>query len=290
MMEAAGSYIEIKVKAAPDLQEIFIAELAENGFDHFVEEDDHVSAFTAHDHYLAVKEQVDEIILKYGIEVISRKEIKNDTNWNSKWEENFDPVMVDDDIYVRALFHPSMPGVKHEILIQPKMSFGTGHHETTQLMLRLMLELDFKEAACLDMGTGTGVLAILASRLGASYIAAVDYDEWCILNASENFELNNIHGIHLFKNDIAFIQDHQFLASWNQFEKHIILSNITRNYNMENLPSYGNISNPGDVIILSGFYESDLEDLKEKALNSGLIYVKSKVKNSWCAAVFKRPR
>jgi ribosomal protein L11 methyltransferase len=290
MMEAAGSYIEIKVKAAPEMQEIFIAELAENGFDHFVEGDDHVSAFATFDHYLKVKELVDEIILKYGIEVISQKEIKNDINWNSKWEENFEPVMVDDDIYVRALFHPSMPGIKHEILIQPKMSFGTGHHETTQLMLTLMLELDFKDAACLDMGTGTGVLAILASRLGASYIAAVDYDQWCILNASENFELNDISNIQLFKNDIAFISDEHFNSTWKTYDKHVILSNITRNYNMENLPAYGNISNPGDVIILSGFYESDLEDLKEKALNSGLNYVKSKVKNSWCAAVFKRPR
>jgi ribosomal protein L11 methyltransferase len=287
-MEIKDTYIEIRVAADAQMQDIIIAELSELGFDNFVQEDDAIAAYTFRDNYEKEKKNVEDILRKYEMAVISINDIKNDINWNSKWEEYFEPVQIGNEVYIRAIFHEPKPEFTHEIIIQPKMSFGTGHHETTQLMMELMLQVEFRNTACLDMGTGTGVLSILASQLGASFIAAVDYDEWCILNAAENFGLNNIANVSLAKGDSSFLSDHEFLKSWNFYESHIITSNITKNYNLENLQAYSNICRAGDVILLSGFYETDLQDLQEKALNCGLKYVKSKVKNKWCAVQFQR--
>jgi ribosomal protein L11 methyltransferase len=280
------TYTELTLEAGSELQEVLIAELSELQFDNFTQEDDRVTAYTLKENFEQVKHDAYDLVERYKVKLLSIREVENNINWNQKWEENFEPIVVGSEIYVRALFHPDKEGFRHRIIIQPKMSFGTGHHETTQLMLELMLEQDFAAAACLDMGCGTGVLAILAEQLGAALTIAVDYDEWCFDNTQENFELNDIQRAVAVLGDARVLEETDFLEMWLPHQRRILLSNITRNYNLENLPMYHNISQPGTVILLSGFYEQDLEDLRKEAENYGIKFVKSKTKNNWCAAVF----
>lgn len=280
------SYTELHIEADNEKQELLIAELSELSFDNFTQEENILKAYALTQPYLLVKQDVVEILNRYETKLLSENIIENDVNWNKKWEENFEPIIIGEEIYVRAQFHDSREGFKHEIIIQPKMSFGTGHHETTQLMMELMLEQDFNEVACLDMGCGTGVLAILADQLGAAYTIAIDYDEWCYENTQENFELNNIQNASAVLGDVKVLADPEFLELWMPYPKRVILSNITKNYNLENLGMYHNIAQPSTVILLSGFYENDLQDLRNEAENFGMKFVKSKTRNNWCAAVF----
>ncbi len=280
------SYTELSFEADTATQELLIAELSMLSFENFTQEENLLMAYALTTPYLLEKTETEEIIAKYGVKLLSVKVIANNVNWNEKWEENFEPIFIGNEIYVRALFHEQRNGFKHEIIIQPKMSFGTGHHETTQLMMELMLEQDFSGSACLDMGCGTGVLAILAEQLGALSIVAIDHDEWCFENTKENFDTNNIQYAMAILGDVRALSEASFQEGWARYTKRIILSNITKNYNLENLGSYHNISNQGGVIILSGFYESDLQDLRNEAESQKLKFVKSKTKNNWCAAVF----
>ena len=279
-------YHELKINASGEHQDILIAEMSELDFVSFTQEDDYIQAYILQEKFNEQKEAIDEILLRYGVPAPAIQLLENNINWNARWEENFNPIEIPPDIRVRAPFHAPDPSYRYDILIQPKMSFGTGHHETTQLMLELMLEVDFNNAVCLDMGCGTGVLAILANRLGAVFTIAIDYDAWCFENAAENFELNHIDNATVVLGDAATLSDEEFLALWLPHNKRVILSNITRNYNIENLAQYHNITQPGSVILLSGFYESDLNDITKAALSYGIKFVKSKSKNNWCAALF----
>jgi ribosomal protein L11 methyltransferase len=281
-------YTELNIEADNDTQEMLIAELSELHFDNFTQEDNTLVAYALSNHYILVKKDAEEIIEKYKARLISTKEIENNINWNKQWEENFEPIIIGDVIYVRALFHEPRLEFKHEIIIQPKMSFGTGHHETTQLMMELMLERDFKQAVCLDMGCGTGVLAILAEQLGAEQIIAIDFDQWCFENTEENFTINEVLQGTVILGDSTVLANEVFLDLWLPYSKRIILSNITKNYNMGNLSIYHNISEQGTVILLSGFYETDLQDLINEGNNYGMKFVKSKTRNNWCAAVFEQ--
>ncbi|GAB3019577.1 50S ribosomal protein L11 methyltransferase [Niabella terrae] len=197
-------------------------------------------------------------------------------NWNQLWESNFEPVTVDDFAGIRAHFHPPLPGVQHEIIITPKMSFGTGHHATTFLMMQAMRRLDFKGKAVLDFGTGTGVLAILAHQLGAVEVLANDIDNWSIENARENFAVNQATAIRLFQADHC--------RTGQSFD--IILANINRNVLLDNISDLAAQLYPGGKLLLSGLLESDQQRLIEAAETAGLILKEKAKKENWICLLF----
>jgi len=190
-------YLEFKVSCKPEYTEILIAELAEVGFDSFMENEAGFEAYIEED--LFQRESFDEVISQYqdaaAISVAEGRMEK--VNWNTEWEKNYDPIEVGDEVYVRASFHAPKEGVKHEIVINPKMSFGTGHHATTYLMLTHLLNLDIKGKRVIDIGAGTGILAIMAHKLGASEVEAFDIDDWCVDNGNENFDLNGMTQVRM---------------------------------------------------------------------------------------------
>lgn len=201
-------------------------------------------------------------------------------NWNEEWEKNFEPVVVENLICIRAPFHPANKTVKHEIIIMPKMSFGTGHHQTTQLMCEAMYACDFKDKRVLDMGCGTGVLAILAHLLKAKNILAIDIDDWSVENSIENCTANNCTGITVKKGDIESIERLENLD--------IILANINKNILKKHIPFYSKKLNLKGKLFLSGFFKTDVDELIELAEENSLRLQTPYFKDEWAALVFEK--
>jgi ribosomal protein L11 methyltransferase len=259
-------------------QDLLINALGEIGFDTFEEVD---LGFKA---YITIN-AFDEKVLKqtiqpyrelftftYDITLVPQK------NWNELWESNFEPIQIRDQIWVRATFHPERPDFPYEIVIDPKMAFGTGHHETTSMMMDLMLTADMVGKKVLDMGCGTGILAILASKLGASAVTAIDYDEVCYESTIENSALNHIGNIVPICGSKEAIPDERY---------HIILANINRNILLEQIERYSEVLLPDGEIYFSGFYESpDLEIITDEARKYGLKYINHLKTKDWVAAKF----
>lgn len=214
--------------------------------------------------------------ISYTVEKVAK------TNWNEAWEKNFDPVIVDDRVLVRAPFHDIKGDFDHEILIMPKMSFGTGHHATTAQMLSLQLDLEFQDKSVLDVGTGTGVLAIMALKLGASHVEATDIDDWCIENSLDNLSLNGFEGIRVEQGEI------KNLSFNNTFD--VVIANINKNVLLSEIDHYVNLLKNEGHLFLSGFYEKDIPDLKQAASKLGLKLIKSVSKDDWSALLFNRIR
>lgn len=197
-----------------------------------------------------------------------------DKDYNEEWERQHQPVLVDGFCWVRAPFHPHRDDVKYEIEIEPKMSFGTAHHATTYLMLSLLEQQPVEGLRVLDMGSGTGVLAILAAKKGAAYVEAIDVDEWAFRNAQENFERNGVQVN-------ALLGDASSLTADKHFD--LILANINRNILLRDMPAYAAVLNQGGTLLLSGFYEHDVQALQDKAEMLGLRLVQQKSRNDWTA-------
>lgn len=258
--------------------DLLIDELADMGFDTFEETDFGFKAYIPSEDF--DKGQVDDrlalyndmITFSYEVNLIPHK------NWNEVWESNFKPIEVGDQIYVRATFHDAKPEFPYEIIIDPKMAFGTGHHDTTCLMMSSMLETDFKGKKVLDMGCGTGILAILAAKLGASNLTAIDYDMLCYKSTFENTALNHVKGVHVICGSKEEIPQEEF---------DIILANINRNILTDQMERYSEVLKPGGEIYFSGFYEhNDLDIIKESAHKNGFNYISHKTSNHWVAAKF----
>jgi len=199
-------------------------------------------------------------------------------NWNEIWESNFEPLQVGECCYIRATFHESHPEYQYEIVIDPKMAFGTGHHQTTALMMQFMLDENFKEQQVLDMGCGTGILAILASKMGAKEVLAIDYDEICFESTIENSEINNISNIKVLCGSKEVIPVKKFDT---------ILANINRNILLDQLDRYAEVAKPGTALFLSGFYEEpDLEIIKQKCISIGFAFKQHLELNNWVSAKF----
>ncbi|MCW8309734.1 50S ribosomal protein L11 methyltransferase [Sphingobacterium sp. InxBP1] len=259
-------------------KDLLIADLADIGFDTF---EDTESGFAAYIPAANLDLQALETLmlnLDEGIEVNYKvSEIENQ-NWNKLWESNFNPIEVGEQCYVRATFHDTKPDFPYEIIIDPKMSFGTGHHQTTSMMLQYILEDEFEGKAVLDMGCGTGILAILASKKGANPILAVDYDEICVDSVRENSVLNQVDNIEPLCGSYEVLEGRSFDS---------ILANINRNILLEQLPQYAHSIQHNGALYLSGFYEQeDLPMLLEAAQSLGFEFVSKKVLNNWCAAKF----
>ncbi|MEM7086612.1 MAG: 50S ribosomal protein L11 methyltransferase [Bacteroidota bacterium] len=272
-------YIEYDFKVQP-LQpgtEILIAELGQVGFESFVENEEGVKAYIQKEEWN--KEILDQIYILSSSEfdmTYVHREIEQ-INWNAEWEKNFEPIVVSDLCAVRAPFHTPYE-VKYEIVIEPKMSFGTGHHETTFMMLTYVLESEFENQTVLDMGCGTSVLAILAEMRGATQIDAIDIDEWCVENSKENVIRNNCSHIKVQLGDAARIPSE---ATYNT-----IIANINRNILLNDMATYVNALKKGGALFLSGFYKEDLSMIKETCNNLGLQFVDNKERNNWVAAQF----
>ncbi|WP_116770653.1 50S ribosomal protein L11 methyltransferase [Maribacter litoralis] len=271
-------YIEYRftVKPKEPASDILIAELGEAGFESFVEEDDDVLAYIQKtDWSIAILDDI-YILQNSNFEITYEyKEIAQE-NWNATWEQNFQPIIVDDICMIRAPFHEKIK-VDYDIVIEPKMSFGTGHHETTHMMLQHILQLDVKDKTVLDMGSGTGVLAILAGMRGATSIDAIDIDNWCYLNTKENVARNNMDFISVYEGDVALLEGKKY---------DLIIANINRNILLADLPSYAKSLNEGGILLLSGFYTQDLEMISQKCTELQLKFEKNLERNNWVAAKY----
>jgi ribosomal protein L11 methyltransferase len=256
-------------------RELLIAMLAEIGFDGFEEEENILNAYIHNSEFH--RGTLDDVSARIKIPYIITE--LPDKNWNEVWESNFAPVVVEDFCAVRADFHEPIANVMHEIVITPKMSFGTGHHATTFMMMQQMQQINFRGRHVLDFGTGTGVLAILADKCGAATVVAVDNDDWSINNARENFERNNCSTITLVKADTAAMDE--------QFD--VILANITRNVIMQNFSHFIDHLSARGVLLLSGLLADDEMDISKKAAEYNLTLDTKTEKNNWLSLRFQKP-
>jgi ribosomal protein L11 methyltransferase len=270
-------YIEVKFTCSEDFKEILIAELYTSGFDSMMETDAGIDAYV-------LVEEYDEGVLKALVEKYQEASISYSTsefenkNWNEEWEKNYDPIVVEDKCLVRATFHESMGDYPYEIIITPKMSFGTGHHSTTYLMIKHQMGIDHKGKRVLDAGCGTAILAVMAEKLGAQDIVAYDIDDWSIENAPENVALNDCKNIQVLGGTISTIE--------LEGEFDIILANINKNVLLEELEAYSKFTKSGGNVILSGFYVGDNDDLIAKANEVGLNLTGQSEKNDWSSLIF----
>ncbi|MBZ9731243.1 50S ribosomal protein L11 methyltransferase [Salegentibacter sp. JZCK2] len=274
----SSNYLEFKFKIEPlqPASEILVAELGYLGFESFVEEEDGLTA------YIPAEEYEDDLLA--GVHILQSEEFQityskgeiEQVNWNEEWEKNFSPILVDDICSVRAPFHPE-PDTEFDIVIEPKMSFGTGHHATTHMMIQHILKNDWTDKAVLDMGCGTGVLAILASLKGAKFVDAIDIDNWCYQNTLENVGRNDCDNINVEEGGAELLQDRKY---------DMILANINRNILLRDLPIYKNCLNKGGNLFLSGFYEEDIPVIKKACIDLGLEYVDHLDRNNWVAIKF----
>ncbi|MCA5005777.1 50S ribosomal protein L11 methyltransferase [Sphingobacterium bovistauri] len=259
-------------------KDLLIAELADIGFDTFEDAENGFSGYIPSSNLdlQALETLLLGKVVDYHLDY-TVADIKEE-NWNALWESNFNPIIVDGMCYVRATFHESKPEYNYEIIIDPKMSFGTGHHQTTSMMLSYILENEFKDKKVLDMGCGTGILAIFASKKDANTVLAVDYDDICVESVKENSELNNIENIEAMLGSKEVIADKKF---------NTILANINRNILLDQLSTYAACLEQKGELYISGFYEiEDLPILKAACANNDLTFVSHKTLDKWCAAKF----
>ena len=272
-------YLEFKIKCLDEFQEILIAELAEIGFDSFLENEDGIDAYILESEF--DREKFTAVISEYqeAGQITLTEGIMPKVNWNEEWEKNYDPIAVEDLVYVRASFHDPKPGFKHEIVINPKMSFGTGHHATTYQMLRHQGELDHSGKRVLDVGSGTGILAIMAVLLGAAEVEAFDIDDWCVDNGNENFDLNGL----TTRMGLGTIREVNPVGPFD-----IVLANINKNVLLDEMGIYASLLTPGGHLLLSGFYTEDIEDLLEVASPLGLSLLEKSTKDNWAALILQK--
>jgi len=265
-----------KVEPVQPGTEILIAELGYAGFESFVETPDGVIAYIQEGgHSESILESIyilssEEFKITFTFETIAQ------TNWNAEWEKNFNPIVVGDQCAIRAPFHEPFE-VKYEIIIEPKMSFGTGHHETTHMMIEHILASDFTNKSVLDMGCGTGILAILAMKKGALKVEAIDIDNWCYLNSLENISRNDCNQIIVLEGDASLLEGKQY---------DVIIANINRNILLNDLSTYVACLNKNSSLFLSGFYNSDCALIEASCQKLGLKLETKRTRNNWVALKF----
>lgn len=259
--------------------EILIAELGEKAFESFEETAIGVSAYVQQD--LWTEDILEDIFILQSDQftITYRKEEIEQVNWNEEWEKNFDPIDVDGVCYIRAPFHEKTQA-KYDIVIEPKMSFGTGHHETTYMMVRQILTNDMQDKVVLDMGCGTAILAILASMRGAKQVDAIDIDNWCYLNSIENAERNACTNVEVFEGDASILT--------KEPKYDVVLANINRNILLNDMDHYIKTMKENGEIYFSGFYTEDVSSIKKAAEEKGLTFENQLEKNNWVSLKFKK--
>ncbi len=274
------NYLELHLRLSPDYTDILIAELAELGFGSFVESDEGFNAYIIEPDFSEAA--VQEVIAKYADQTAIAYEVSSleKRNWNAEWERDYEPIEVANQVRVRASFHPEDARFRYDIVIDPKMSFGTGHHETTAMMLEQQLTLDFTGKTVLDVGSGTGILAILAAKMGAKAVLAFDIEEWAVENARENAEVNECPQITVFQGTIEDVEPS------NKYD--IVVANINRNVLLAEIPTYTNFLVRNGYLVVSGFYENDAIDIQQKATETGLSFVTSMTNREWTSLLFQK--
>lgn len=273
--------IKLTINPAEPWKDIFTSMMADAGCDSFMDGENDNELLC----YIPVKDYDDttirEVVENHGfpdVEVSFSLQSMPDKDWNAEWEANYSPVTIADRCYIRAPFHPAKPECEFEIIIEPKMSFGTAHHATTFQMVEYILETELKGKSLLDMGSGTGVLAILAFMHGARPVTAIDNDEWAYRNGLENVAHNHCPEVKVLLGDASLLGAEKY---------DIILANINRNILLNDIPTYVKCLNSGGLLFMSGFYETnDLDIIKKCCAENGMQYVSHKVKDNWCAAEF----
>ena len=273
-------YTRLQVVCDPEYSEILMAELAEAGFDTFMEIDGGFEAYAEDDR--ADRDGIEEIQKKYShvnpLQFVFGRVEKQ--NWNEEWEKNVDPIFVDDTVLVRASFHKIDRAFPIEIIITPKMSFGTGHHQTTHLMLSSQLKMDHKGKRVMDAGCGTAILSVMASKMGARAVEGFDIDEWSVLNGKENAEVNGTTNIHI---EQGTIRDMKFDESFDT-----VLANINKNVLLNEMELYAWHLKAGGMLLISGFYTRDIQDLVACAKSFGLTYVRDSERETWASVLFAK--
>jgi ribosomal protein L11 methyltransferase len=267
---------QFSISCNPSFREILMAEFTAIGFNDFQETE---NGFITNSNSIIDIDALDSIINRYTEKSGASYTIEEIAieNWNKKWEASYHPIIIADKCIVRASFHPPEPEYPIEIIINPKMSFGTGHHETTALMMEAQLEIEHTNKSILDAGCGTGILSILAGKLDAKLITAFDADEWVMDNVQENFKLNDTSGEILH----GTVQSLVFPLMFD-----IILANINKNILLVDIPYYAKLLKSNGSLLLSGFYQSDIGEIEQLALINGLKLTLSNVKNDWAMAQF----
>jgi ribosomal protein L11 methyltransferase len=272
-------YIQYTIHTLPERAAMLTAELADLGFESFVETDTGIEAYINEPAY--DEAQCQSIFDKYDIAPNHiTKQVIAPQNWNAAWEADYQPIFVGNDICVRAPFHTPQTEYKHNLIIQPKNTFGTGHHDTTQLMLRLMLEENFTRKHVFDFGCGTGVLGLMALKLGADLVVGNDIDTWCTDNIEENKALNQLDAFQFLQGGL------EVLTPSNSFD--VILANINKNILLQSFETLSKHAFIGATLLMSGFYVDDVADLKAAAGEHGWHFVNHLSQNNWAAARFIR--
>jgi ribosomal protein L11 methyltransferase len=263
-----------------EFSEILMTEIAEVGFDTFMETDNGFEAFAEGDSFdVPLLEEVKNKYAHVNPLLFYQDKIQK-KNWNEEWEKNLEPIIVEDKCLVRAEFHKIEKKYPYEIIITPKMSFGTGHHQTTYLMLKAQMQIDHKSKRVMDAGCGTAILSIMASKLGAKEVEAFDIDEWSVINGKENIENNQCTNIHLQQGKISEL-------SWNgKFE--LILANINKNILLAEMKEYSAYLERGGLLLLSGFYSNDIVDLEKVAEQHNLQIKKTDEKELWATLLLEK--
>jgi ribosomal protein L11 methyltransferase len=272
-------YVQVTLTCLEEYREILIAELAAIGFDSFLETETGIEGYVLQEQFS--RDSFDEVISTYresaALTVVEG--VLPKVNWNEEWEKNYDPIEVGKLVYVRASFHSPQPGFQYEIVINPKMSFGTGHHATTFQLLSLQGNIDHQGKRVLDVGSGTGILAIMAHLLGAKEVEAFDIDSWCVDNGNENFELNGLST----QMGLGTIRE---VKPKGPYE--LILANINKNVLLDELAIYTSLLAPQGILLLSGFYSEDIDDLNQAASLNGLHLTTQSTKDNWAALEFQK--
>ncbi|UCH14317.1 MAG: 50S ribosomal protein L11 methyltransferase [Bacteroidales bacterium] len=278
-MEYKALYFRID-EISDSAREIIIARLYNIGFEGFLETEDGVVGYIPVIIYDKINtEEINFYNNPDFKDIAIEEEFIIEKNWNELWEKSYNPVVIDNKCIIKTSFHKNTPKHKYEIFIDPKMSFGTGHHETTALMIKEILDTGLKGKKVLDMGCGTGVLAIMASKKGASDITAIDINDWAHKNTIENLKTNNTTNVHVYKGDVSLIAGKTY---------DIILANIHLNVLLDDIKYYQHSLNTEGLLILSGIYKSDLNKIKKECFKYSLKYISFKEKNNWVSVKFKK--
>ena len=268
------NYISLNIAFSDDLQaEILTAELADYPFESFEADAGTLKAYIPQERLADCKGEVDALLAHYGVQ--GRYIAIETQNWNAVWESNFPPVDVEGRLLIRAPFHEPAPAGVMEVVVMPKMSFGTGHHATTWLVSRAVLDLGVAGRRGLDMGSGTGVLSIVAAKCGAAHVDAVDIDEWAYNNALENIRLNNTNDI------VVALGGAEQIPAFGTFD--IVFANINRNILLNDIRHYNECMKPGAFLYMSGFYVQDIPAIEEECKRNGLALLSHTEKNNWAA-------
>jgi len=272
-------YTRLQVRCSADFTEILTAEIASAGFDTFMETEDGFEAYVEEENFDAA--HVEEIRVRYleqtSVEFAFDRIEKR--NWNEEWEKSYEAIDVEGKCIIRAAFHEPSPSHTYEIVITPKMSFGTGHHQTTYLMIKNQMGMDFSGKRVMDAGCGTAILSIMAMKLGAREAEAFDIDEWSVINGKENIDVNHCSNINLQQGTIRQV------ALSGKFD--IILANINKNVLLDEIKLYQQYLTPGGQLLLSGFYTHDIADLLAEAKPYGLTEVRRDERETWAALLLQ---